>query len=121
MIKELTAVEKRKLAYKNSSLPYCFEYKIRNAFVGKYCPICGCKMTHNNNLVKPTIQHNVPISLGGKHEIDNISVICKSCNASIRNSAITEKLNNDLVKEIWNNLRYDERNGKLLENKNHNL
>ena len=50
-----------------------------------------------------------------------ISVICKSCNASIRNSAITKKLNNDLVKEIWNSLRYDERNGKLLEKKNHNL
>lgn len=92
---------KRLEAKKQSSLPYSFEYKIRNAFVGEMCPICNCRMNHENNLVKPTIQHNVPISLGGEHEIGNISVICLSCNSSIINREITGPLNNDLVRLKW--------------------
>jgi hypothetical protein len=95
------AREKRKEARKRSDLPYSFDYKIRQAFHLKTCPICGCKMDMNNFMLKPTIQHNVPISLGGEHEIDNISVICKSCNTSIQNRHITEKLNNEEVKRIW--------------------
>lgn len=96
-----SAREKRKEARKRSDLPYSFDYKIRQAFHLKTCPICGCKMDMNNFMLKPTIQHNVPISLGGEHEIDNISVICKSCNTSIQNRHITEKLNNEEVKRIW--------------------
>ena len=96
-----SAREKRKEARKNSELPYSFDYKIRQAFHLKTCPICNCKMDMNNFMLKPTIQHNVPISLGGKHEIDNISVICKSCNTSIQNRHITESLNNAEVKQMW--------------------
>ena len=95
------AQQKRHQAHKESSLPYCFDYKIRNAFVGKPCPICGCIMGYDNALVKPTIQHNLPISLGGKHEIDNISVICQSCNTSIQNKVETPPYNTEEVKEVW--------------------
>ena len=100
--KPLTPAQQKRLdAKKESSLPYSFEYKIRAAFVGEKCPICGCTMSYNNNLVKPTVQHNTPISLGGKHEIDNISVICCSCNASTQNRRETGPLNNDMVKAAW--------------------
>jgi hypothetical protein len=88
-------------AKKNSSLPYSFEYKIRGAFVGEICPICGVTMDYSNNLTKPTIQHNTPISMGGVHEIENISVICQSCNTSIQNKTITEKLNTEKVRKVW--------------------
>lgn len=95
------ARQKRLDAKKESDLPYSFEYKIRNAFVGEECPICGCTMNYENNLTKPTVQHNKPISLGGKHEIDNISVICNSCNSSIQNRVETPPYNTALVKEKW--------------------
>jgi hypothetical protein len=97
---EMSATEKRKIAYKESELPYCFTYKIRRVFDGKTCPVCGCTMNSSYKLTMPTIQHNVPISKGGKHTIDNISVICESCNASIRDKE-TGSLNNEKVKEMW--------------------
>lgn len=104
-IEEKTKLEgarlKRYEEMKNSELPYCFSYKIRQAFNGKNCPICGSIMNMTNDKLMPTIQHNIPISLGGKHEINNISVICKSCNTSIQNRQITDKLNNEEVVEIW--------------------
>ena len=90
----------RQKALKESDLPYSFDYKIRQAFVGKKCPLCGCEMSYDNNLVTPTIQHNIPISKGGKHELGNISVICRSCNTSIQDN-ITGDLNADEVKEEW--------------------
>ena len=100
--KPLTEAQQKRLdAKKESSLPYSFEYKMRQAFHGEHCPICGCVMDSNNNLTKPTIQHNVPISLGGKHEIENISVICVGCNTSIQNRQETPPYNTDLVMEIW--------------------
>lgn len=98
------ARQKRLTAKKESDLPYSFEYKIRDAFVGEKCPICGCLMSYANNLTKPTIQHNKPISLGGKHEINNISVICNSCNSSIQNRNETPPYNTELVKEKWENI-----------------
>ena len=103
--KSLTSAQEiRYKAKKESDLPYSFEYKIRNAFVGEHCPLCGCLMDYSSNIAKPTIQHNVPISLGGKHEIDNISVICQSCNCSIQNRKITSPLNTEKVKEVWENI-----------------
>jgi 5-methylcytosine-specific restriction endonuclease McrA len=95
------ARQKRSDARRESDLPYSFDYKIRAAFVGEKCPICGCTMDYSNNLTKPTIQHNVPISKGGKHELDNISVICASCNKSIINRYVTPELNNAEVKKKW--------------------
>ena len=101
-MKPLSEARRKRLeAKKESDLSYSFDYKIRNAFVGEKCPICGCVMNYANNLTKPTIQHNTPISLGGKHEIDNISVICNKCNTSIQNREITPAYNTEVVKEKW--------------------
>lgn len=105
----LDSTDTRKMAYKHSSLPYSFSYKIRKVFVGKKCPICGCTLGYSNNLVKPTIQHNIPISLGGEHELGNISVICASCNTSIRNKE-TGELNNKEVIDMWDRIVYAEQN-----------
>ncbi len=101
---------KRQKAYRESNLPYSFEYKIRQAFYGEICPICGFKMskytdecgiTSDNR--KPSIQHNKPISKGGKHELGNISVICHQCNISIKDQE-TDKLNADEVIKKWDKI-----------------
>lgn len=98
--------ERRKIAYKNSDLPYSFEYKMRNAFIGKRCPVCGEIMGYGDfgtTLHFPSIQHNIPISKGGEHKLGNISIICKNCNVSIKNN-ITGELNAKEVAEVWQTL-----------------
>jgi 5-methylcytosine-specific restriction endonuclease McrA len=98
----------RQKAESESTLPYSFKYKIAKAFWGKKCPVCGVLM---NNICdeefgivgrdfQPTIQHNKPISKGGKHELGNISVICKRCNVSLRDTE-TGELNAEEVKKVW--------------------
>ena len=109
-IQLLDANDKRKLAYQNSSLPYSFSYKIRRAFDGCICPSCGKKMTSSCKSAMPTIQHNLPISKGGEHEIDNISVICESCNTSIKDNE-TEEFNNAEVIEKWDKIMLFEKQG----------
>lgn len=89
----------RQQAYAESELPYSFDYKIKRAFWNTECPVCGKRMT-SAYLCQPTIQHNKPISKGGKHELGNISVICQSCNASIRDKE-TDSLNAEQVIEEW--------------------
>lgn len=90
-------------------LPYSFTYKIRNAFIGKECPICGIRMgvpvcdedeSFSYVAPYPSIQHNIPLAKGGTHTIDNISVICRSCNSTIKDN-ITGDLNNQEVREVW--------------------
>jgi 5-methylcytosine-specific restriction endonuclease McrA len=99
---------KRQAAEAESTLPYSFKYKITKAFWGRNCPVCGVAM---NNVVDkemgivgkdfiPTIQHNVPISKGGRHELGNISVICKRCNVGLRDTE-TGELNAKEVVEAW--------------------
>ena len=96
--------DKRKVAYENSELPYSFDYKIRKAFANRPCPICGFDMKDYVNAPhRPTIQHNIPISKGGKHELGNISVICHKCNVSIRDKE-TEPLNSQEVIEEWDKM-----------------
>ena len=102
-IKNLPSTDARKIAYEKSSLPYSFEYKIKKEFIGKECPMCGCTMNYANNLVKPSIQHNIPLSRGGEHELGNISVICLSCNSSVKNTE-TGPLNSEEVIEIWDKI-----------------
>lgn len=106
------SAEKRLEAFRESDLPYSFMYKMRNAFIGEKCPICGVTMgvpiRRNEDIIPfitpmPTIQHNKPISKGGKHELSNISVICQKCNVSIRDKE-TGDLNNSLVVEKWNEI-----------------
>lgn len=111
--KPLTPAQQKRLdAKKNSDLPFSFDYKIRSAFIGEICPICGVHMgvairSGDDPIVAttpiPTIQHNIPISKGGTHTLDNISVICQSCNYSIQDNE-TGKLNNDLVVKKWNEI-----------------
>lgn len=102
-----TTAALRKKAYEESNLPYSFDYKIRQAFRGKKCPVCGAVMQTTvdetgvqNTISEPTIQHNTPISKGGKHELGNISVICKHCNFSIQDNE-TGPLNADDVTAEW--------------------
>ncbi|HEB41805.1 MAG TPA: hypothetical protein ENI08_02170 [Candidatus Dependentiae bacterium] len=54
-------------------------------------------------MYKRQVQHNVPLFKGGKHEIENISIICKKCN-SLNRDKVTDKLNNDEVVKRWNDM-----------------
>jgi len=102
---------KRLQEYNNSDLPCSFGYKMREAFIGEICPVCKREMGVSDKdesgimftTPYPTIQHNVPISKGGKHEISNISIICESCNKSIKDTE-TGELNNKKVIEVWNKI-----------------
>ena len=100
----------RQKAYRESTLPYSFEYKIRQAFYGEICPVCGCAMRGSvdetgigTNARRPSIQHNIPISKGGKHELGNISVICHQCNVSLQDTE-TGRLNADDVIRKWDEI-----------------
>ena len=100
----------RKTAYRESSLPYSFDYKIRQAFYGEPCPVCGYAMRGTvdeagvgSDARRPSIQHNLPISKGGKHELGNISVICHQCNVSLQNTE-TGRLNADEVISKWDEI-----------------
>ena len=105
------AETKRQKAKAESSLPYSFEYKILRAFYGSRCPVCGVIMSNAiddemriaGGTFIPTIQHNTPISAGGKHEIGNISVICRRCNVTLRDTP-TGDLNAKEVEEKWQTL-----------------
>ena len=100
----------RQKAYRESDLPYSFEYKIKQAFYGEPCPVCGFAMQVSadecgvgSNIRKPSIQHNKPISKGGKHELGNISVICHHCNVSLQDTE-TGDLNADEVIKRWDEI-----------------
>lgn len=98
----------RRQIERRGSLPYCFKYKMRAAFTGKKCPVCGCIMNVDREFGLrtriPSIQHNIPISLGGKHDVENISIICKKCNVTIKANK-TGSLNNSEVVSIWNKIK----------------
>jgi 5-methylcytosine-specific restriction endonuclease McrA len=111
VLEEKDNADFRKIAYKDSSLPYSFTYKMRRAFDGQICPVCGRKMQNTeNSATAPTVQHNIPISKGGVHELENISIICLGCNVAIRNNT-TDELNNSDVIKIWDNICCLEREG----------
>lgn len=100
----------RQKAYRESTLPYSFEYKIRQAFYGEICPVCGHAMRGYvdecgvaTEIHKPSIQHNIPISKGGKHELGNISVICHQCNVTLQDTE-TDRLNADEVIKKWDEI-----------------
>lgn len=118
IFKEVKKIEKpkwkklRQKIMKESNLPDSFDYKIRQAFVGKICPICKNEMRelpvekleyNSKSQPRPSIQHNIPISKGGKHELGNISVVCHSCNISTGNNE-TEELNAKEVSIVWNEI-----------------
>ena len=51
---------------------------IYNASKTKKCEKCGTKL----NFTSATFDHIKPWSLGGKTEIKNAQLLCKSCNSS---------------------------------------
>jgi hypothetical protein len=56
------------------------------------CSHCGVKLTQSYP-VKPTqktIDHNTPLSRGGKHVLSNISVMCLGCNSSKQDRTVEE-------------------------------
>lgn len=121
----------RKRAYRESSLPYSFDYKIRHAFYGEICPVCGFAMEGSvdeagvgSNARRPSIQHNIPISKGGRHELGNISVICHQCNVSLQNTE-TGRLNADEVILKWDEIntagRCRSNDGQVAVNCQHRL
>lgn len=60
------------------------QYKdIRNKLLTQF-GLCACCHSEDNL----TIDHIVPASLGGKHEIDNFQVLCRSCNAKKKQEVI---------------------------------
>jgi hypothetical protein len=65
------------------------------------CSVDECGVTSDRH--KPSIQHNMPISKGGKHELGNISVICHHCNVTLQDT-ITDKLNADEVIKKWDEI-----------------
>lgn len=96
-----------------TNLPYSFTYKMRKAFIGKVCPVCGVRMgvpiQYDDDPIVlvspyPSIQHNMPIAKGGTDTIDNISVICRRCNSRIRDN-ITGDLNNAEVRKVWEQIK----------------
>jgi len=52
------------------------------------CALCGCKFTAN----KPTMDHILPLSMGGEHTSANIQALCQSCNSSKCNRVDLNKI-----------------------------
>jgi len=45
----------------------------------KTCPKCGCRFSSRN---PASIEHIIPLALGGTHTRDNLRLWCRSCNSS---------------------------------------
>ncbi len=68
---------------------YCFQVHMLIKEQGGCCAGCLCK---NNNL---SVDHIIPVSKGGDNQLENIQMLCNSCNARKR----------DKMPEQWNALR----------------
>lgn len=57
-----------------------------------HCSHCGTEMTTSYPVTRQnkTIDHDVPLSRGGKHSIDNISILCLGCNSSKQTRTMAE-------------------------------
>lgn len=62
-------------AYSKSTLPPINAVRVLLTAVYKVCCKCGSKG-------RPSVDHIVPLSMGGEHEWDNLQLLCKKCNTS---------------------------------------
>ena len=56
-----------------------FTYDERTAILkstGGKCACCGCKLTTKTL----TVEHIIPISRGGKNDMENLTALCETCN-----------------------------------------
>lgn len=64
---------------------------------GSVCVACGAFLVRgskNGIGVRPTIDHKIPQSRGGSDELDNLQLMCRTCNGIKGSSAISV---NDLI------------------------
>lgn len=75
----------RSEVYKRDKEKSTYTQYLRNSHVGKKCPTCGTVMIQKT-IYRPSLDHIVPISLGGNHFEENWRIICLSCNCSKRHN-----------------------------------
>lgn len=44
------------------------------------CESCGCDIKEEYGHIDCTVDHKLPLALGGTHELDNLWVLCPKCN-----------------------------------------
>lgn len=48
-----------------------------------HCPLCGCEMNEiKNHPQEKTLEHIIPLNVGGTHTMDNVMYDCRKCNLS---------------------------------------
>lgn len=57
-----------------------------------HCSHCGVEMTTSYPVMRTnkTIDHDVPLSRGGKHSINNIAILCLGCNSAKQSRTMDE-------------------------------
>lgn len=76
---------------------------------GGCCAICGSLVRKN----KMTINHKIPLSMGGTNEIKNLQLTCWSCNQAKSNLPMDK-----FLIKIWQVFRYNENEILALVDKN---
>ena len=57
---------------------------MRAAAVGQACPRCGVTMGSGSaNPRGVTVDHIVPLAMGGTHSKENLRVLCRRCNSGL--------------------------------------
>jgi 5-methylcytosine-specific restriction protein A len=98
---------KEKMKYQNNSYRFLIKY-IKEHYEHK-CHYCGKKITDDADL---TVDHLVPLSRGGRHELSNLKICCADCNFNKGNMTESEYCNylkTGIVPQNINHLffRYD--------------
>lgn len=69
-----TELERKRNAFTSKSREYFTQLVLRD---GGFCVKCG-------SVQQLTVDHIVPLARGGGNELDNLQILCKSCNSSKR-------------------------------------
>lgn len=81
----------------NSEKKKIIKEKLTN---GEYrCRMCQKKFDSTDDLA---LEHKLPVSKGGNNDLENLTVLCKSCNGSRNN-----RVGNEHLKIIKNNVAKD--------------